>query len=198
MIGSAVIAAVGLGSRAVPISVCPTAPSRLPPFWLYERKTPVYSSIRSHVFAILAVLCLSLGSVGAARAASVRGGGTFFGCIPVAVSASGGPGAAQGILFLGLIFNTTLVGKVVDLHVVGNAAIVTSIVTQSTNPFSVAVNETLYLVVLDRGANGEFVGAIAIGGPYDSGLWSVLLTESLPGLPNPGNSLTHGHIFLTP
>jgi hypothetical protein len=165
--------------------------------WLYERRTSVNSSIRSLVLAVLAVLCLALGSVGAARAASVTGGGTAFGNIPLAVSARGGPGAAQGIVFLGPIFNTTLWGNVVDLHVAGNAAVVTSIVTRSTNPYAVEVNETLYLVVLDDGAKGVFVGAFVVGGPYDPNLWSEALSGAL-SLDYPGNSPIHGHIVITP
>ena len=154
----------------------------------------MHPSIRSHLLAVLTVLGLSLGSVGAARAASVTGAGWFLGTLTV-VSAHSTAGGARGTVFFDDPDDDVtgdLFANVVDLYVAGNTAIVTSIITESTYPDF--MGGYLYLLLLEDGPKVEYFSWVISG--YL--LPREYLLEILASLPSssPPKILSHGHIVV--
>jgi hypothetical protein len=154
----------------------------------------VHTSIRSHVLAVLTVLALSLGSAGAARAATVAGAGSLLG-ERVQVSAHSQAGVAQGTVSFSDP-NATLTGdllaNVFGLYVAGNGGIVAAVITQST--FDYDLGYYLYLFVVDAGPNVEYVEWVI-------SLYPVPVPELLDQparAPSSSPTLTQGHIVVTP
>ena len=116
-------------------------------------------SIMLRMLAVFGVFGLTLGSVGAARAASVTGGATFTdppAYRTIEVSAKSGP---SGILRVGLAAGGFWFAEVTDVQVApdGHTGSVTARITRTSADQSGLPYEELFLRVTDKGPSGDEV-----------------------------------------
>jgi hypothetical protein len=158
--------------------------------------------MKTRCYTTLCALCLAvlcLGSASVARAASVTGAATLS-LAPGApavftVSASGGPGAAQGTLSIVEGSTISIFGSVADLCVPADApneAIVGALITRSSDPRY--VGRYFLLFVEENTATSDVVN-------FATNLSFVPCEDYLPALPvilAGGFPVTHGNLNVTP
>jgi hypothetical protein len=121
----------------------------------------------NRIFTTLSLAVLCLGGTSVAQAASVTGGASFLleGTTPltISVSAQSGP---QGILRLGAPGGNQALCNVVDICVVGKAAIVAAQVQHSTIPDGdLPAGSVLYFAFVDNGTTGDVVAVLGVSDP---------------------------------
>jgi hypothetical protein len=121
----------------------------------------------NRIFATLSLAALCLGGTRVAQAASVTGGANFLidGTTPLTVSVAA-QSDPSGVLRLGTPGGSQALCNVVDMCVVGKAAIVAAQVQRSTIPDDdLPAGSILYFAFVDNGATGDLVAVLQISDP---------------------------------
>ncbi len=151
---------------------------------------------RFFIFTTLCLAVLCLGNAGIAMAQSVTGGGVvqFDSDRPpvnIAVSARTGP---AGIVHISQ-GQAQVLGNVVDLCVVDNAAIVVTQVTQTTIPDEFPEGVFVYFAFQDNGQTGDKGFIFAVD---DDLIPCEEIVPSLPDILDFLPTITHRNINITP